>query len=331
MLLRARSRRGAAPPIDARVSIVEQPRAQRQTGWSRDEVWHSWPLHWADRASRSLMLVALATGGLLACFGLTLLLHRPPALSPSVTLRSIGVLLLLLAAFVAPASRGYRVTAVYCIVLFAAASVVIVLMQSTTLLGATTYGALDAVEFTAGAALVIAWMLVRMRHPLTIVIVALGYAAAGAAFYARALPVLRSRLGTTQQAGHSGSDEVVGRAVLLLLLLGLVLLGWWLDGWMRALLPVANVAEPHASGRASRTGERQRLRYAVILMLVGLDLIAIAIALSAKQPAVRGRLSADDDWWASIVLAVSSARVVLLIVAVAGAVIWVTDPALRPA
>lgn len=316
--------------LTARDRAAEQPRAHRQGTWSSEEVWHSWPLRWADRASRSLLLVALALGGLLASYGLTLLLHRPPALSPSLTLRGIGVLLLLLAALVAPASRGYRVGAAYCIVLFALGSSVTMMMQSTTLLGATTYGALDAIEFASGAALVVAWMLVRMRHPLTILIVVLGYAIAGAAFYARALPVLRARLAQDPwEEAASAADEALSRAVMLALLLGLVLLGWWLDGWMRALLPVANVAEPHASGRASRTGERSRRRYEVITMLVGLDLIAIAVAISAKQPVERGRLSAGDDWWASIVLSVATARVTMVIVAIAAAVIWISGPELR--
>lgn len=316
--------------LTARDRAAEQPRAHRQGTWSSEEVWHSWPLRWADRASRSLLLVALALGGLLASYGLTLLLHRPPALSPSLTLRGIGVLLLLLAALVAPASRGYRVVAAYCIVLFALGSSVTMMMQSTTLLGATTYGALDAIEFASGAALVVAWMLVRMRHPLTILIVVLGYAIAGAAFYARALPVLRARLAQDPwEEAASAADEALSRAVMLALLLGLVLLGWWLDGWMRALLPVANVAEPHASGRASRTGERSRRRYEVITMLVGLDLIAIAVAISAKQPVERGRLSAGDDWWASIVLSVATARVTMVIVAIAAAVIWISGPELR--
>lgn len=308
----------------------EHPRAQRQSTWSREEVWHTWPLRWADRASRSVLLVSFALGGVLACFGLTLLLHRPPALSPSLTLRGIGVLLLLLAALVAPASRGYRVGAAYCVVLFAAGSGVLVMMQSTSLLGATTYGALDAVEFASGAALLVAWMLVRMRHPLTILIVTLGYATAGAAFYGRALPLLRAQLADHAWAeAASASDEAIAAGVLLALTLGLVLLAWWLDGWMRALLPVANVAEPHGSGRASRTGERHRRRYGVITMLVGLDLIAIAVAISAKQPVARGRLSAEDDWWASIVLAVSTARATMVIVAIAAAIIWVSDPSPR--
>jgi hypothetical protein len=310
--------------------VAEHPRAQRQSTWSSEEVWRSWPLAWADRASRSLLLVALALGGLLACYGLTLLLHRPPSLTPSVTLRVIGVLLLVLGALVAPASRGYRVGALYCIVLFAAAQAAIVLMQSTSLLGATTYGALDAVEFSAGAALVIGWMLVRMRHPLTILIVALGYATAGAAFFGRALPALRDRLfDDPWQETRTAVDELIVRAALLVLVLGLVLLAWWFDGWMRALLPVANVAEPHASGRASRTGEGQRLRSAVITMLVGLDPIAITVAISAKQPVARGRLSADDDWWASIVLTVSTARLTVVVLAFAAAVIWLTDPVYR--
>lgn len=310
--------------------VTERPRAQRQSTWSSDEVWHTWPLSWADRASRSLLLVALAVGGLLACYGLTLLLHRPPALTPSVTLRAIGVLLLLLAALVAPASRSYRIGALYCIVLFAASQAVTLLMQSTSLLGATTYGALDAVQFCAGGALVVAWMLVRMRHPITVLIVALGYATAGAAFFARALPAIRGRLAADPwQEALTAVDETVTRGVMLLLLLGLVLLGWWLDGWMRALLPVANVAEPHGSGRASRTGEGPRLRAAIITMLVGLDLLAIAVAVSAKQPTARGRLSADDDWWASIVLAISTARLTMIVLAIGAAVIWVSDPVYR--
>lgn len=311
-------------------SAAEQPRANRQSSWSGEEVWHSWPLTWADRASRSLLLVALAVGGLLACYGLTLLLQRPPALAPSVTLRGIGVLLLLLAAFVAPASRGYRLGAVYCIVLFALGNVALLLLQSTSLLGATTYGALDAVDFSTGAALVVAWMLVRMRHPLTILIVVLGYATAGTAFFARVLPVLRDRLArNVWEEASSADDEALVRGVLLLLILGLVLLGWWLDGWMRALLPVANVAEPHGSGRASRTGETQRLRSAIITMLAGIDLIAIAVAISAKQPVARGRLSAEDDWWASIVLAVSTGRATMVVIGIAAAVIWLSNPEQR--
>lgn len=315
---------------EPRVSVVEQPGGQRQSGWSREEVWHTWPLRWADRASRSLLLVALALGGLLASYGLTLLLHRPPALSPSLTMHTIGLLLLLLAAVAAPASRGYRLAAVYCILLYGAATAVVVLMQSTRLLGPTTYGALDAAQLTAGAALIIAWMLLRMRHPLTIIVVALGYAAAAAAFYARVLPVLRSAVADNAwQEEATVADELLTRGVMLLLLLGLVLLGWWLDGWMRALLPVADVAEPHASGRASRTGERHRRRFAVAAMLLALDLVAIAIAISAKQPNARGRLAEDDDWWVSIVLAVSTARVVMVIVTIAAAAVWVSDPAQR--
>ena len=309
---------------------VDRPRAQRQATWSRDEVWQTWPLALADRTSRSLLLVALSLGGLLACYGLTLLLERPPALTPSITLRGIGVLLLLLGALAAPASRGYRTAAVYCLALFALAQSAVVLMQSTDLLGGTTYGALSAVEFASGAALVIAWMLVRMRHPLTIIIVALGYATAGAAFYARALPRIRRRLAANPaEESASTLDELVVRTVLLVLLLGLVLLGWWLDGWMRALLPVANIAEPHGSGRASRTGERQRLRYSLITMLVGLDLIAIALSISAKQPDGRGRLSEEDDWWASVVLGISTARTVMVVVGIATLVVWASDPSYR--
>lgn len=311
-------------------SRVDQPRASRQSSWSGEEVWHTWPLTWADRASRSLLLIALAVGGLLACFGLTLLLQRPPSLAPSMTLRGIGVLLLLLAAFVAPASRSYRLGAVYCIVLFAVADAALVLMYSTTLLGPTTYGALDAIKFASGGALVVAWLLVRMRHPLTILIVVLGYATAGAAFFARVLPVLRDRLAqNVWEEASSAADEALVRGVLVVLILGLVLLGWWLDGWMRALLPVANVAEPHGSGRASRTGETQRLRAAIITMLAGIDLIAIAVAISAKQPVARGRLSAEDDWWASIVLAVSTGRATMVVIGIAAAVIWLSNPEQR--
>lgn len=317
--------------LTARSAAGDRPRANREGSWSSEEVWQSWPLRWADRASRSLLLISLALGGLLVCYGLTLLLHRPPALSPSLTLRGISVLLLLLATLVAPAARGYRIGAAYCIVLFALANAATMLMQSTTLLGATTYGALDAVEFASGAALIVAWMLVRMRHPLTMLIVVLGYATAGAAFYGRVLPALRPRLAPNVWAeAESAADEALSRAVLIALLLGLVVLGWWLDGWMRALLPVANVAEPHGSGRASRTGEQSRKRYEVITMLVGLDLIAIAVAISAKQPIERGRLSASDDWWASIVLAISTGRATMVIVAIATFVIWVSNPAQRP-
>ncbi|WP_425845782.1 hypothetical protein [Agrococcus sp. TSP3-2-1] len=305
-------------------------RADRQSTWSRAEVWHAWPLAWADRTSRSLLLVALAVAGLLSCYGLTLLLHRPPELAPSLTLRGISVLLLVLATIVAPASRSYRLGALYCVVLFACTQAAVLLLQSTSLIGASTYGALDAISFASFGTLLVAWMLVRMRHPLTILVVVTGFAMAGAAFFARALPAIRARLfeHPWQEAGSS-IDEAVGRAAALLLVLSLVLLAWWLDGWMRALLPVANVAEPHGSGRPHRTGERPRVRVAVVAMLCCLDLLALAVAISAKQPTSRGRLSEADDWWCSVVIAVSTARTALVILAIAGAVIWLSDPAQR--
>ncbi|QUW19320.1 hypothetical protein [Agrococcus sp. Marseille-Q4369] len=306
-------------------------RAERQTTWSSAEVWHAWPLAWADRTSRSLLLVALAVAGLLSCYGLTLLLHHPPELAPSLTLRGIGVLLLVLATLVAPASRSYRLGALYCVVLFACTQAAVLLLQSTSLIGASTYGALDAIHFAAFGTLVVAWMLVRMRHPVTILVVVTGFAMAGAAFSARALPAIRERLfeHPWQEAGSS-IDEAVGRIGAVLLVLSLVLLAWWLDGWMRALLPVANVAEPHGSGRAHRTGEGPRVRVAVVSMLCCLDLLALAVAISAKQPTSRGRLSEADDWWCSVVIAVSTARASLVIMAIAAAVIWLGDPVQRP-
>lgn len=321
-----------APPLrhDAEVSSQVIERADRQTTWSRAEVWHAWPLAWADRTSRSLLLVALAVSGLLACYGLTLLLHRPPELAPSLTLRGIGALLLVLAAIVAPASRSYRLGAFYCIVLFACTQAAVLLLQSTSLIGASTYGALDAINFVSFGTLVVAWMLVRMRHPLTILVVVTGYAMAGAAFFARALPATRERLfDNAWQEASSSLDEAIGRTGAILLVVMLVLLAWWLDGWMRALLPVAHVAEPHGSGRAHRTGERPRVRVAVVAMLCCLDLLALAVAISAKQPTSRGRLSEADDWWCSVVIAVSTARTALVILAIAAAVIWLTDPVQR--
>lgn len=305
-------------------------RAERQTTWSRAEVWHAWPLAWADRTSRSLLLVALAVAGLLSCYGLTLLLHRPPHLTPSLTLRGIGALLLVLATIVAPASRSYRLGAFYCVVLFACAQAAVLLLQSTSLIGPSTYGALDAINFVSFGTLVVAWMLVRMRHPLTILVVVTGFAMAGAAFFARALPAIRARLFEHPwQEAASSIDEAVGRIGAVLLVLSLVLLAWWLDGWMRALLPVANVAEPHGSGRAHRTGERPRVRVAVVSMLCCLDLLALAVAISAKQPTSRGRLSEADDWWCSVVIAVSTARASLVIMAIAAVVIWLGDPVQR--
>jgi hypothetical protein len=309
--------------------IIE--RAHRQTTWSPVEVWHAWPLAWADRTSRSLLLFALAVGGLLSCYGLTLLLHRPPQLAPSLTLRGIGVLLLVLAAIVAPASRSYRLGAFYCIVLFACTQAAVLLLQSTSLIGASTYGALDAINFVSFGTLVVAWMLVRMRHPLTILVVVTGYAMAGVAFFARTLPGIRARMFEHPwQEASSSIDEALGRGGGLLLVLSLVLLAWWLDGWMRALLPVANVAEPHGSGRPHRTGEGPRVRVAVVSMLCCFDLLALAVAISAKQPTSRGRLSEADDWWCSTVIAVSTARTSLVILTIAATVIWLTDPVQRP-
>lgn len=312
------------------LSTGHHPRVDRQTTWSGAEVWHSWPLRWADRTARSLLLAALAIGGTACSYLLPLLLHRPPSLGPGITLRAIGVALLLLAAFVAPASRSYRAAAAYCVVLHAVGTTAMVILVATPLFGPTTYGALDALEFASFGALVVAWLLVRMRHPLTILVVVVGYAMAGAAFFSRFLPALRERLAPDVWAEQaSATDEAVVRWALMLLAVVLVLLAWWLDGWMRALLPVANVAEPHGSGHASRTGERQRLRYAVVMMLVGLDVIAIALAVSAKQPVARGRISDDDDWWASIVLAISTARLTLVVLGLTALLIWVQNGEFR--
>lgn len=304
---------------------VEGPNGSR----SRVEPWMHLRLRWADPGSRSLLLQAFAISGILVSYGLTLLLSPPPAFGALAALKALAVVLLLLATVVAPVSVRYRAMALWCIVVSAMCSTAWVLVESTDLFGPTTYGMLDAAELAAYGTWVTAYLLLRMRHPLTILVVITTYCIVVIALLLRVMPSIREKLEGSTPVMHESdvvSDEVVLRSTLLVVGFGLVALAWWIDGWFRPMLPVRFHEHLIAEGSDSDPAVRDRIRRAWIMIACMLDPVAIVMLHRAGADARRSGLTAHDEFMLRCGIGVAYGRLVIVLLLCAALIVLLVDP-----
>lgn len=306
---------------------VEGPNGTR----SRVEPWTRLPLRWADPGSRSLLLQAFAISGVLVSYGLTLLLQPPPAIGALAALKALAVVLLLLATVVAPVSVRCRALALWCIVVSAICTTAWVLVEASDLFGPTTYGALDAAEVAAYGTWMVAYLLLRMRHPLTIVVVTMTYCFAAGALFMRVMPTVRERLETLPGPHERDvvSDEVLLRSTLLVVGFGLVALAWWVDGWLRQMLPVRFDDSIVDDDAESDPAARADIRRAWIMIACLLDPVAVVLLHRARRHAAAG-ITAHDEFMARAALGVAYSRMVLVLLLGTTLLVLLVDPQWRP-
>lgn len=294
---------------------------------SRDTVepWRRVPVRWGDHGTRSLLVTALTAGAVLVAYGITLLLEQPPALEALLALRVLGILLLVLAIALAPASRDARLLASWALVLHALVAIAGAVMVSSDVFGRLRLGAVSAVEFAGFITWVAVMLLLRMRHPLTILTSLMGGCLAGLAFFGRVLPLVRERYAEAdggQVAVLTVDDDAIASLVIVGVGVALVVFAWWIDGWARVLLPL-EAPDPSVPARS----ERDRIRLAGILTACMLDPVAIVLLHLAKQPTTESRLDPDEDWYATALLVVAYAKLTICWVTVTTVAIWLLDPA----
>lgn len=296
---------------------------------SRDTVepWRRVPLRWGDHGTRSLIVITLTSGAVLVAYGITLLLEQPPALEALLPLRVLGIALMAVVVALAPASRDARLLAAWALALHAIVAIAGVLMASTDVFGRQRIGAISAVEFAGFITWVAVMLLLRMRHPVTILTSLMGGCLAGLAFFGRVLPLLRERYAEAdggQAALLTVDDDAIASLVIVGVAVALVIFAWWVDGWARVLLPMetTDLALPTRS-------ERDRIRLAGILTACMLDPVAIVLLHLAKQATPESRLDPHEDWFATALLAVAYAKLTICWVAVTTVAIWLLDPTWR--
>ncbi|GAA2173013.1 hypothetical protein GCM10009846_13240 [Agrococcus versicolor] len=307
-------------------TLLEDRTVEARLG-SRDTVepWRRVPLRWGDHGTRSLVVMALTAGAVLVAYGITLLLEQPPAFEALLALRVLGVMLLVLAIALAPSSRDARLIAAWALVLHALVAVTGAVMVSTDVFGRLRIGAISAVEFAGFITWVAVMLLLRMRHPVTVLTTLMGGCLAGLAFFGRVLPLMRERL--EAQAGGQAAvlivdDDAIASLVIVGVGVALVIFAWWIDGWARVLLPMST-----RSSDLPVRSERERIRLAGILTACMLDPVAIVLLHLAKQPTAQSRLDPDEDWFATALLVVAYAKLTICWVAVTTIAIWLLDPA----
>lgn len=311
---------------------VDAPNGAR----SRIEPWRRVRLRWADPASRSILMQAFAISGVLVSYGLTLLLGPPPAVGALAALKALAVVLLLSAAVVAPVTALYRLLATWCIVLSAVCTGGWVLVESTDIFGPTTYGALDSAEIAAYGTWLVAYLLLRMRHPLTIAVAILAYCISATALCVRVMPEVRrqvDQIARLQPVGDVGTalfDEILLRTALLTVGFGLVALAWWLDGWFRQMLPLrAKESLLDDPEEASAPSAIAPMRRAWILFACFADPAAIVYAHLALRHARADGITPHDETMVRMVLGMAYSRLVLVMLLVTCLGILLIDPQWR--
>lgn len=294
------------------------------------ETWRRTRLRWADPTSRSLMMTALTFGSLLVACGITFFLQVPPALDAMSALLTLAIVLLTLACIVAPAMWWYRWIALWLVMLCSVCTAAWIALCCTDLLGPATYGAVDALDFLAFGSALLAFLVLRMRHPLVILFSAICYTLLGGLLFTRVVPAVRAQVPATTYTQVAPADELVIRASLVGIAAGIVILAWWLDSWCRGFIPVHGTARaPDATTPAVRD-DLGRIRIGWIMIAAGLDGIAVVLAHRAKKPSPRGRLDAADDWMATAVLSIAYARMTLVWLFAGALAIWFLNPGWRP-
>lgn len=247
------------------------------------------------------------------------------------------MLLLVVSVVTAPIGPAYRGAAVFTLILLVLGTTVSVLVESTSVFGATTRGTGIAVDYVIGALTLAMWLLVRQRHPLTILIAQLFYVVAGMIVLFSASPLAEPRIVT------QGSPEAVVPIEAIVLRGSLITIGFvaimiarLLDSVFWRRLPLGtwsadrDVDLDHGtsaeSGEDRSDGDLTLMAWiAFWLMVVGLDLIAILLAFLATRPAPEGRLDAYPNFVATLAIGVGTAKFLLTVVVITGFIVATID------
>lgn len=294
-----------APPEPSRAKAIVRSRVQP---------WALVPLAWGDHRTRSLLLVATTLCGVFAGYALPSMLSQPADFSTVMSLRQTSWMLFALGLIVAPALTGHRVIACFSLLLHILASIARTYYINGDLPQPVTYGLIDAFRFASVGALVLYWMILRMRHPINAAVTSAVFCLVFGAFFLYGTIWIRNLVvgsdGLAEQ--FTSHDESYIWTITAVAGVALLVLSARMDAYWRSVVPMWGAEYLGARNPlhpAAREDVERHFVMAWVFFALFLDVVAMYfVARALKHPLA---LSGDKEWYARVLLRLCSARIVI--------------------
>lgn len=318
--------RGAVP-----LGSSERPRARAGVR-SRTQPWRFVELAWGEHAMRSLLLYAAAIAGSFAGFALPSMLSQPPDASTVMWLRIMSFTLFALGIVVAPTRNMNRALAIFALLMHILTTTGRTIMVAGDLSHPVTYGEIDAYRFVGVATLLVYWMVLRMRHPLSVSVTTGVFSVFGGVFFAFGTNAIRAGVAAGGIAERQTSlDESLVWSGAGAIAVATLFFCAWLDGYTRAFLPLRGYEYRAIRTPVVRDDRGSLLRcYRLAWLFFWLWLDVPAIFCAARAMLRPLGLEGDREWFARVLLPLATARLTMTVVALTAVAIALLDQQYRP-
>ncbi|WP_293696805.1 hypothetical protein [uncultured Agrococcus sp.] len=287
---------------------------------------------WGDHRMRSLLLYATVISGAFAGYALPSMLSQPADFSTVMSLRWTSWILFAVGLVVAPTLLGNRTVASFALSLHVISSIARTIVVNGDLPQPVTYGVIDAYRFVSVATLVVYWMALRLRHPLSVLSTMVVFCAVIGTFFLQGSIVIRAVVeigGVSEQA--TSQDETIIWSITGVTGIAILVLCSWFDSYCRTLVPLCG-AEYQAARIPvlveARHAVTRQFRMAWVFFALFLDVLAVFyVCRVLRHPLALG---GDKEWYARLLLCLSVARMIAVLLIATMTLIVLFDPVYRP-
>lgn len=318
--------RGAVPLGSPR----QRPRALSLVR-SRTQPWRFVNLAWGEHTLRSLLLYAVVIAGSFAGFALPSMLSQPPDHSTVLSLRIMSFVLFGIGIVIAPTRHMNRAMASFALTMHIISTLARTVMVSGDLRQPPTYGEVDAYRFIGVATLLLYWMVLRMRHPLSLSVATGLYTVVCGMFFVFGSNAVRDFVASTgmDERRTSLDETLIWTAVGAITLLTLAF-SVWVDAYCRAFLPLRGyeyraIRTPVVRDDRGSVLKDYRLAWLFFWLLLDVPAIIFAVRALLRPLGLEG----DREWYARVLLPLATARLTMAIVALGAVTIALLNPEYR--
>ena len=295
---------------------------------SRVQPWRQIPLLWGAANHRSMLLYAIFISGTFAGFALPSMVTQPPDFFTLESLRYLACVLFAAGIVVAPTDAAHRGYALLALVAFT------LMVRPRSLIAAeqldfqVTYGTQDALRFASIGALLMYWIALRMRHPISSVVTAAVYSLVGGLHFLFGSSFWRA---VAVPEGVSESDVSFDEAFIwsmtLILTVPMLFLCSWIDQYIRNAVPLYGI---DYRARMHEHDPRTPVRFtqAWVAFWLFIDIWAIErVSRVLRAPAT---LKGDREWYARTLLSIASGRLIVVMLSLVAIAILLINDTYRP-
>lgn len=290
--------------------------------------WKIVELAWGGARHRSLLLYAIFISGVFAGFALPSMVTQPPDYLTLQSLRYLSCVLFAAGVLAAPTNAHNRALALFALLAFT------LMIQPRSLIAAgelgfqVTYGMQDALRFASVGALMAYWLTLRMRHPISCIITMGLYSIVCGLHFLFGSTLIRS-LAVPSGLGESdvSHDEAYIWSVTLVLTVPMLFFCAWIDSYVRSAVPLYGI---EYKSRMHDLDPKADTRYLQGWVAFWLFIDVWAVERASRVLRTPAALKADREWYARTLLAISSTRLVIVMLVAVSLTIVLVNQTYRP-